>query len=355
MMTLNAITAWKNARRALAATGLTMASATAFTAGEAAAQDFYKGKMISIMVSGSGSYEAYARVIAAHMGKHIPGNPSFIVKLVQGASGVRAANYIYNVAPKDGTEIGATHAQIPSAPFYERNGVEYDPTKLGWIGSITKETFVAFTWHNSPAKTIEEAMKTPIAVGGQSIGGMAIDMAILSNAMLGTKLKIVTGYDGSTGARLALERGELQGIFGDSLNSIRTGQPDWFNQKKIGLMTQFAMQKHRDLPDVPLFVDYIKNATDRAAVELYIARGETGKPYFAPPGLPAGRLDLLRAAFDSTLKDPGFLAEIEKRKFDMSDPMTGAEIETFVARMASTPPAAIERLNKAFADYSTRK
>jgi tripartite-type tricarboxylate transporter receptor subunit TctC len=328
--------------------GLTMTGARA-------ADDFYKGKRITIMVSGAGSYEAYARLIAEHMPRHIPGQPAMTVRRMQGAGGIRATNYIYNIAPKDGTEIAATHAQIPSEPIYQQRGVEYDPTKIGWIGSITKETFVAVVRSDSPVKTLEEARKRQIAVGGAAVGGVSSDMPIISNAMLGTKFKVVTGYDGSPAVRLAVDRGELQGIFGDSYNSLRTGRPDWFSNHKVQVMTQFALKKASNLPDTPLFLDYVKNPTDRAAVELYFARAETGKPYFAPPGMPPGRLETLRAAFTATMKDPQFLGELEKLKFDMRDPMTGADVEGFVRRLAATPKPAINRLNAIFADYSTHK
>ena len=180
-------------------------------------------------------------------------------------------------------------------------------------------------------------------------------MPIISNAVLGTKFKLVTGYDGSPSVRLALDRGETQGLFGDSYNSLRTGRPDWFIERKVNVITQFGLQKAGDLPDVPLFLDLVKNSTDKAAIELYFARAETGKPYFGPPGMPPERLRTLRTAFDETVKDPEFLAEIERQKFDMRDPMTGAEIEAFVQRLSTTPKAAITRLNGIFADYTARK
>ena len=226
----------------------------------AAADDFYKGKRITIVVSGAGSYEAYARLVAAHMRKHLPGQPTFIVKPMLGAGGIRATNYIYNIAPKDGTEIAATHAQIPSEPVYQKRGVEYDPTKIGWIGSITKETFVAVVRADSPVKTLDDAMKGEIAVGGSAVGGVSTDMAIISNAVIGTKLKVVTGYDGSPSTRVALDRNEIQGIFGNLYNSLRTGRPDWFENHKIDLVTQFALKKASNLSDVPLFLDSVMNS-----------------------------------------------------------------------------------------------
>lgn len=323
--------------------------------GSVLADDFYRGKRITIMLSGAGSYEAYARLMATYMAKHIPGQPTIIVKQMLGAGGIRATNYIYNIAPKDGTEIAATHSQIPAEPIYQQRGVEYDPTKVSWIGSITKETFVGVVRSDYPVKTVEDAIKTEVVVGGSAVGGMSSDMPIISNAVLGTKFKLVTGYDGSPSVRLALDRGETQGLFGDSYNSLRTGRPDWFIERKVNVITQFGLQKAGDLPDVPLFLDLVKNSTDKAAIELYFARAETGKPYFGPPGMPPERLRTLRTAFDETVKDPEFLAEIERQKFDMRDPMTGAEIEAFVQRLSTTPKAAIMRLNSIFADYTARK
>lgn len=320
-----------------------------------AEEPFYKDKRITILVSGTGSYEGYARLVAKHMGKHIPGNPTFIVKGMIGASGLKLANYIYSAAPKDGTEIAAVHGHIPTAPVYMTEGIEYDPTKLGWIGSVTKETFIAYAWHTSPVTTMQAAKTTESIVGGQTVGAMSVDMAIIANAFMGTKFKIVTGYEGSAGARLAVEKGEVHGVFGSAWNSIRSDKPDWIRDRKIVVFSQFGQNKHKDLADVPLLLPEIKDATDRAAVELYLARSETGKPYFAPPGLPAERLATLQQAFDEMVKDPAFMADVEKARYELSEPLGGPEVDRFVKRMAATPKSTVNRLNQVFAYYTAGK
>ncbi len=321
----------------------------------AAADDFYKGKRISLVVSGGGSYEAYARLVGKYLPKYIPGEPSFIVKTMPGSSGLKATNYMYSVAPKDGTEIAAVHGHIPTAPIMKTEGTEYDSTKLGWIGSITKEIYIGYMWHTSPVLTLADTFAKESIVGGGAVGSFSIDMPILTNEMLGTKFKIITGYTINEESNLAVERGELHGKFGTTWTNLLTQQGELVRDKKIKVIAQFGRNKHKDLPDVPLLLDHVKPGDDRTALELYLARQETGKPYFVPPGVPKERLELLRRAFDAVMKDPGFIAECEKSALEVSEPMTGAEIEAYVAEMSKASPAAIKRLNDVFAKFAAAK
>jgi tripartite-type tricarboxylate transporter receptor subunit TctC len=332
-----------------------LATCLGMSADAVAAEDFYKDKRITLLVSGTGAYEGYARIVAKHMGKHIPGNPTFIVKAMIGASGLQAANHIFNSAPKDGTEIAAVHGHIPTLPIYKDEGVRFDPLKLGWIGSVTKDTFVAYAWQTAKVKSMEEALAKEGIFGGQTVGAFSVDMPIIANAFAGTKFKIVTGYEGSAGARMAVEKGELDGVFGSAWNSIKNDRPEWFTEKKAVVFTQFGSSKHKELPDAPLFLDYVKDKDKRAATELYLARAETGKPYFAPPGMPPGRLEILRTAFDKTMRDPEFLADVEKQKYELSDPLSGAAVEAFIKRMAETPKSTVAMLDKAIADFTAGK
>ena len=328
----------------------------ALTAGDASAQqDFYKGKQISIFVSGSGSYEAYARHLAKYLPRYIPGEPSIVVKQLQGASGLKAANYIYNNAPKDGLEIAGTHGHIPTIPIFNDQGVQYDPNKLSWIGSITKEVYIGYMWHTSPVKNFAEARTKTAIVGGQAVGSMSIDVPILANAMMGTQFKVVTGYSGSAEARLALERGEINGVFGTAWTALNSAQPEWIKEKKVNIIAQFGFKKHKEMPDVPLITDFVIHPEDKKAVEAFLARQETGKPYFAPPGLPPERLALLRRAFDATVKDPHFLAETHKANLEVTDPMTGEDIAALVEKVSRTPPAYAQRIEDVFTAFSARK
>ena len=320
-----------------------------------AADPFYKGKVISIHSSGAGSYEAYGRLLAKYMPKHIPGEPTIIVKNMSGASGLKAANYIYNVAPKDGTEIAATHGQIPLQQLFSTEGVQYDANKLSWIGSATKETYIAYMWNTSPVQSMEEARVKESIVGGQALGSMSIDIAVLGNEMMGTKFKVVTGYSGSAETRLAVERGEINGHVGTAYTTILSENPEWITEKKIKLIAQFGLTRHKNLPDVPLLLDYVIKPDDKQAVQLFLSRQETGKPYFAPPGIPKDRLEILRKAFDAAVKDPNFIADANKQNLDVIDPMNGPEMEAFVARMMKTPPAYGKRIDDTFRAWAAKK
>jgi tripartite-type tricarboxylate transporter receptor subunit TctC len=336
-------------RLALALCALVAAGAPAF-----AADDFYKGKTITIHVSGGGVYEDYARFFAKYMPKYIPGEPTIVVKQLSGASGLKATNYLYNNAPKDGTELAAVHGQIPTMPFLDSTGVQYDPTKIGWLGNVTKEVFLGYMWETSPVLTFDDALKKESVVGGQSLGSFSVDLPVLTNALVGTKFKIVSGYTGSAETQLAVERQEINGHMGVSWTTIVHSHPDWVSGKKIRVISQFGLTKHKDLADVPLLLDYAKGE-NRQALELYLARQDTARPFLAPPGIPADRLALLRKAWSAVMKDPGFLAEVEKADFPISEPMSGEELQAFVQKMSQTPPAAAKLLNDTFAKYSAAK
>jgi tripartite-type tricarboxylate transporter receptor subunit TctC len=328
----------------------------ALTAGDASAQqDFYRGKQITIHTSGSGSYEAYARLVAKYLPRYIPGEPTIVVKQLQGASGLKAANYIYNNAVKDGTEIAGTHGHIPTVPVFNSQGVQYDPNKLSWIGSVTKEVYIGYMWHTSPVTKFEEARTKESIVGGQAVGSMSIDIPILANAMMGTKFKIVTGYSGSNEARLALERGEINGVFGTAWTALNSAQPEWIKDKKVHIVAQFGFKRHKDMPDVPLITDFVLDPKDKKALEAFLARQETGKPFFGPPGMPADRLAILRTAFDKAVNNPELVADAIKQELDVIEPMTGQEIEKFVAEMSKTPPEYAKRIEDALAAYTAKK
>jgi tripartite-type tricarboxylate transporter receptor subunit TctC len=318
------------------------------------AQDFYRGKTISIIVSGGGTFDSYARLLAKYMPAHIPGNPTMVVKAMTGAAGLKATNYIYNVAPKDGTEIAGVHGQIPSQPLFSSEGVQYDPNKLSWIGNVTSGLYVGYMWRTAPVQSMEDLLTKEAIVGGQSLGALPIDISIIANRMAGTKLRIVTGYAGAAEAKLAVMRGELHGEFGTLLAAINLTHPDWIREKKIKLIVQLGPEKHASLPDVPLLSDFVKNAEDRAALDLYLSRQKTDKPYLAPPGVPRDRLAILRRAFDAAVKDPGFLAEAERMGLEVNSPMTGEALAELVAATNKSSPALARRINDILASFSAR-
>jgi tripartite-type tricarboxylate transporter receptor subunit TctC len=315
--------------------------------------DFYKGKQIHLLCSTGpgGVYDTFSRLVAQFMPDHLPGHPTIVVQNMPGASGILATNFIYNNAPRDGTYIAGVHNGMPTAPLEEPQAAHFDVGKLSWIGSISEDPFVGYVWYTAPIQTYEEAKKIPVVMGSASIDSMGVKMAILSNAFFGTKFKIVTGYESSSTVKLALEKGELQGTFGNSWGDLKTQQPDWIRDHKVRIIIQDGFHKDPELPDVPLIIDQAKTAADRQALELLLARQDFARPYIAPPGLPPGRLDLLRRAFDATVHDPRFVAAAKEARLSVDDPMTGEQLSARVAELSKTPPEVMQRLSKLFSDF----
>jgi tripartite-type tricarboxylate transporter receptor subunit TctC len=318
-----------------------------------AAEDFYKGKQITIICSadaGTG-YDAYARLMSEFLPRHIPGNPQVVVQNMPGASGLKAANFVYNVAAKDGLTIAATHAAIPTAPLFSPDAAQYDVKKIPFIGNVTGDPYVGLVWHTAPIKTLEEAKTTEVIMGGGAVGSASVDMAIFGREMFGLKFKIVTGYKSSAETKLAIEREEIHGTFGNGWTSLKTGAPDWLKENKIRIITQFGFKKHPELPDVPLFMDLAQKPEERQIVELLLARQEFAKPYYFPPGTPADRVDTLRRAFDKVIKDPGFVAAAEKGQLALDGPMTGEELGALASKLADTPRSLLDRIDATFAKF----
>src|SRR4051812_13855407 len=257
----------------------------------ALAQDFYAGRTINIITSGGGAYEAYGRTFARHMGKHIPGHPNMIVQAMPGAGGARAASYIYKVAPRDGTVIAGVHGAVLTGPFMNPGAADFDMTRFSWIGNATRDTYVGYVWHTAPVQSLEEAKTKQLILGGTSVGGNGIDMAIIMRDVFGYKLKIVSGYKTSAETKIALERGEIEGTLGNAWSSLN--QTDWLARKLVRVIVQHGSRKHRELPDVPLFKELARSTAERQMIELMNVRDEVTRPYVAPPDLPAARLDIL--------------------------------------------------------------
>lgn len=330
---------------ALAALGAVMIGAAA----PAPASDFYFGKQITIVCStaGGGAYDTYARLLAKHMGKYIPGNPAFVVQNMPGASGVKAANFIANVAPRDGTVFAGTHSNIPTAPLTTPKATQYDPLRLSWLGSATRELYVGYVMHSAPIRTLEEAKSRQVTMGGTSIGSFGVDMVVVANEFFGTKFKQVLGYKDAIETRLAMERGEVDGTFGTNYASaFKVAQSSWLKEGKAFIITQYGAQRHPALPDVPTFLEFAKDDDQRQAIKFMSARLDHGKPYFGPPDIPRDRLAILRRAFDATMKDPQFVKEIEAAQLEVDGPMTGEELERLVAEEAATSPSIVERLER---------
>ena len=306
--------------------------------------DFYtKNNQIRLIVSSDagGGYDNYARLLARHMGKHIPGNPTFVVQNMPGAGGIIAANFLYNAAPKDGTVFGQVQRLVPFVQILGEPGAQFETAKFNWIGSLASEVEVCVSWNTAAVKTFEDLKKTELIVGGSGPNDTEAVPAILNN-VIGTKFKIISGYPSSTAITLAVERGEVNGIC-SSWSSLITRNGYWFKDKKVNLLVQSATKKHRDLPDVPLALDLAANADDRALLELNDARLLTGRPFVMPPGIPAERVKALRDAFMATVKDKDFLTDAEKTKSEI-DAVSGDEMQALLERVSKTPKALIDRL-----------
>ena len=319
-------------------------AALAFTATSALAQGLaerFKGKPFEIIVGydTGGGYDVYARALARHIARHLPGNPTVVVKNMPGAASRQAANHIYNIAPKDGTVIGTIARGLPTDELLGSGGIRFESTRLTWIGSMNNEVSVGVAWHTSPVKTLEEATRREMIVGGIADSLM---FAKLMNAVLGTKFKIISGYRSGSEVSLALERGELHGRMGWSWSSIVSGNPEWLREGKIVNMVQFSTAKHADLPNVPLITEFARNEDDRALLELVFSRQVIGRPFIAPSGLSPDVTKTLRKAFEDTMKDPAFLAEMQKAKLEVNA-VSGAETQALIERLFKTSPAVVER------------
>jgi tripartite-type tricarboxylate transporter receptor subunit TctC len=313
-------------------------------AGAQSPAEFYKGKTVELYIAYSvgGGYDLYARLLARHLGKHIPGNPTVVPKNMEGAGGLRLANWLYQAAPRDGTVIGATSRSVAFENILGNRAAQYDASKFTWIGSANDEVSVCVAWHTSGVARFEEALAKELTVGSTGVADDTYQFPRLVNNVLGTKFKIITGYPGGNDVSLALERGEVGGRCGWSWSSVKSIRASWIAEKKLNLLMQFSLAKHPDLPHVPLIMDLARTDVERQMFRLIFARQTMGRPYQGPPGVPADRLGALQQAFMDTMKDRDFLAEADKAQFEIT-PVSGAAIEKLVAEAHKTPPEVAQK------------
>jgi tripartite-type tricarboxylate transporter receptor subunit TctC len=305
---------------------------------------FYKSNAVKLIVASGagGGYDTYTRVLGRHFGRHVPGQPTVIVQNMPGASGLKATNYIANVAPKDGSTLLATYNAILIEPLVGGNAVQFDVLGLTMIGSISTSLNLCVMWNKSSITRIEDAMEREVVVAATGATGNAATFPRLLNQIVGTKFKVVMGYSSSE-SRLALERGEAEGICGYSYGTLLASNPDWILNKKVNILIQNGMKPHPKLPEVPLTYDKIKTDSGRAMFRLYTASEEIGRPYVAPPDLPADRTQALRRAFDATLRDEAFLADAEKTHLEI-DPLTGEEMQALLREIYATDKSVVEQI-----------
>lgn len=321
----------------------TVLGAAVIVAGPAVAEtDFYRDKSVTMLIgSGAGGgYDLYSRVLARHMGRHLPGNPHIIPKNMPGAASIKATNYLYNIAPKDGSVFLSVFNTLPIQPLVGRKGVRYDATKLGWIGSIGKHQNICTTWHTNPVNTFDKAKSREVVVAATGASGNAVIYPTLFNQMFGTKFKIIAGYK-SADALLSVTRGETMGICGMSYQTLLASAPDWILKKQVNILAQIGLKPHPALKGVPMVLDMVKKKADRDLLTFLMIPQEMGRPYTAGPGLPTDRLTALRRAFDATMKDPAFLRDAEKARMKI-EPITAEEMDQLVAQLGATSKATIK-------------
>jgi tripartite-type tricarboxylate transporter receptor subunit TctC len=295
------------------------------------------------------SYDIYARTFARHLGKHLLGKPTVIPQNMAGAGSLRAANFLYNAAPKDGSTIGMFARGLAMQPLLDDLGVQYDARKFNWIGSLTSEVSIVLSWHSKPFTTLDDAKNREMIVAASGSGADSVIFPYILNGVVGTRFKVVTGYPGNAEMLLAVERGEADGNAGTSWSGLTSFKPEWIRDKKINVMVQLANRKHPDLGHIPLVMDLAKNALDRGVLELIFARQQMAYPVVAAPGVPAERVQALRQAFDAVLKDPDYLADSRRQNLE-SDPANGAEIAAVVDKMYASAPEVIVRAKAAMED-----
>ncbi len=305
----------------------------------------FKGKTVDLYTgyTAGGGYDLYTRLLARHIGKHLPGNPTVVPKNMEGAASIRFANWLYNAAPKDGTAFGTIGRGTALDPLLRQPGAQFDGTRFNWIGSANDEVSVCVAWHTVGITTFDDLLRRELLIGGTGPGDDTIQFPKVLAGVLGAKLKIISGYPGGNDAVLAMERGELRGRCGWSYSSVKAAHPDWLAQKKIAILVQFALAKHPELADVPLVIDLAKTEDQRKLLRFVFARQVMGRPYLAPPGVPPATVAALRRAFMDTMADKEFLADAERSKLEIT-PVSGERIQELVAELYQTPPELTKRL-----------
>lgn len=325
-------------------TALLTAAVVVSVSNAAAAEDFFAGKTITVLIGSApgGSYDAYARLMSRHMGRHILGEPSLVPRNMPGAAGTRVAAFLYNVAPKDGTHLGATLNTIPITKLMRPEKAMYDVGEFNWIGTAASPANVLAVWHTAGARTLEDAKKKELLIGATTAGTTMEMYPLMANRLFGTKFKVVLGYKGGKDVNLAMEKGEVQGRGSNSWLSYTFQNPDWVRDGKIVPLFQMTLKRDPALKDVPALVEYAKSDEDREVVSLLARIEMIGRSMMAPPGVPADRVRLLRAAYAAALQDPKLRADAQRAKLDIR-PILGAELQEMVERIARVPAPVVER------------
>ena len=308
--------------------------------------EFYKGRVINLIIgySPGGGYDLYGRVLAQHMSRHIPGNPRIIPQNMPGAGSLKAALYIFTAAPKDGTAFGTFARATGYSQLFGHANI--DTRRFTWLGSVTQDTTLCISWGPTPIKTWNDVLTREFLVGGEGAEADPDIFAKLYKNVFGAKMRLVTGFGGTSQIALAMQRGEIQGACGISWTTVKAQHPDWIRDKKINMLIQAAREKDPELPDVPMASDFAKTPEQKEMLQIALVGELMARPFAAPPGIPADRKAALIAAFDATMKDPAFLAEAKRLSLDVH-PVTAAEVDAMIAGLYAEPKDVIARAAKA--------
>ncbi len=334
----------------LIATACAALAAAALSPQIAAAEDFYAGKTVTVVTSTGegGGYDFIARALSRHMPRYIPGQPSMIVQNMPGGGHMLATNFMYNVAPKDGTRIATVNQNIPAHQVLDGRGVRYDAAKFNWLGAFGNRNAVIIVWHTAGIETIEDAMRKEIITGATGEGSSAYRYPLAMNKVLGTKFKIIKGYKSTSEVFLAMERGEVQAR-GGGLLAILFQQPDWVKDHKLRFLVQIGGKRDELLADVPLWTEVAKTEEQRRVLQILGSPIAVGRPYLAPPGVPEDRVAILRRAFDGARRDKALLDELAGQNLETLS-IDHEELTGIILATVTAPPAVVEQAKAALLD-----
>jgi tripartite-type tricarboxylate transporter receptor subunit TctC len=310
--------------------------------------DFYRGKTVTIVVSTSsgGGYDAMARMVSRHIGRHIPGSPQVVVRNMPGAGGITAVNWLYGAAEKDGTVAGLVQNGTPLEPLFGTKEARYDATKFNWLGTPSYEVSMVLLWHTVPVNTIKDLQTRETNMGASGANSTPAFYTRMLNAVLGTKMKLINGYPGQNDAFLAMERGELDGYPSVFYSALTSTRPNWLRDKQAKAIVQYGPHRLKELPDVPFATDLLTNEDDRLLMQASSAPQALGRPLLMPPGVPVDRVAAMRKALADTFADKEFQAEAEKAGLIVNAPQTGEQLQKVIADAYATPARVVERLRK---------
>ena len=311
-------------------------------------EQFYKGRQMIMIMSADagGGYASYANSFAPYLSAHIPGKPRIVIQYMPGAGGIRAMNYLYAAAPKDGSVIALVHSSVPLAPVYGLTAAKFDPRKINWLGSINATSGICVAWHTSNVKNWDDLFSKQYVVGSSGAGSQMETLPMMLNKLFGTKIKVISGYKGGNEVYLAMERGEVDGRCGGLISSIKSTRPDWFPTKKVAVPVQIALERDPEFPEVPALVEFAKDEHTKQVLQLALIPFAMDRPVLTPPGVPADRVAALRQAFHDAIVDPKFLADAKRQQIEVKE-ISGEKVADLLNAAYAMPPEVVKAANEA--------